>query len=168
MRASTVFVLVFGLFGVGGLAIGVMLVAGADKVAVAMQGANATGILVMGVVAIAISLAILRWTWRQLSAGCELDIADDGAWTVISRFGRRTTVRPTRASLELHGFNVWLFWSPLPRRINVCSGTLVLDDRRFRLVQIAPTAYDRVLQELGISAKAPRNSRERYDLLRAA
>lgn len=167
-RVSTVFVVVFGLFGVGGLAIGVMLVAGADKVAAATPGTSETAIGVMGVVAIALSLSIAAWTWRQLTAVCGFQIAD-GAWTVITRCGKRTTVvRPARASLELRGFNVWLFWSVVPRRINVCTGTLVLDDRRFRLAQIAPTAYDEVLHGLGIPAKAPRNTRERYDIVRAA
>jgi len=167
-RASAVFVLVLGVFGVGGLAIGTMLVAGAAKVAAAMHGASAKGISVAGVVVIAASLAITTWTWRQLGAVCALEIAENNVWTVITRLGKRTVVRPTRASLELRGFNVWLFWGALPRRINVCAGTLVLDDRRFRLAQVAPTAYDRLLQTLGIASKAPRNSRERYDVLRAA
>jgi len=167
-RASTFFVVTFGLFGVGGLAIGVMLVAGAGKVAAAVHGATAARIGVAGAVVIAISLAIGGWTWRQLSAVCAFELADDGTWTLITRRGKRTSVRPARVSLELRGFNVWLFWSALPRRINVCTGAVVLDDRRYRLAQVAPTAYDRVLGELGISAKAPRNTRERYDVLRAA
>lgn len=167
-RASTFFVAVFGLFGVGGLAIGVMLVAGAGKVAAALHGTTATRIGVTGVVVIAVSLAIGGWTWRQLTAVCGFEIADDGTWTLITRRGKRTGVRPGRVSLELRGFNVWLFWSALPRRINVCSGAVVLDDRRYRLAQVAPTAYDRVLAALGVSAKAPRNTSERYDVLRAA
>lgn len=167
-RASTFFVATVGLFGLGGLAIGVMLVAGAGKVAAAVHGTTATRIGVTGVLVTALSLAIGGWTWRQLSAVCGFEIADDGTWTLITRRGKRTSMRPGRVSLELRGFNVWLFWNVLPRRINVCTGAVVLDDQRFRLAQVAPTAYDDVLRGLGISAKAPRNTRERYDILRAA
>src|SRR3569623_733299 len=129
-RASTFFVVTFGLFGVGGLAIGVLLVAGAGKVAAAVHGATAARIGVAGAGVSAISLAIGGWTWRQLSAVCAFELADDGTWTLITRRGKRSSVRPARVSLALRGFIVWLFWSALPRRINVCTGAVVLDDLR--------------------------------------
>src|SRR3569832_396440 len=109
-RASAECVLVLGVFGVGGLTIGAMLVAGAAKVAAAMHGASATGIAVAGVVVIAVSLAITTGTWRQLGAVCALEIAEDSAWTVITRRGLWSVVWLACVSLVLCGFFVWLFW----------------------------------------------------------
>ena len=166
--ANAFFVRVFGFFGGSVALLGVLTAAAAHKIAVTQPGASETGLRVTGLVGLAIGAWMLSWTSRQLRAVGAIAIADDRSWTLITRAGKRIAVPAGEVALELRGRNVWVIYSAIPRRLNVCDGWLVIGGQRWRVAKIAPSAYDDVLHALGISEQAPRNGDARYVVRRAA
>jgi uncharacterized protein YjeT (DUF2065 family) len=167
-RANTFFARVFGFFGAGTALIGALTAFGAHRIAVAQPGSSELGLRIAGLALVAIGAWMLAWTVRQLRAIGTIAIGDDRGWTLITRGGTRIAAPVGDAALELRGRNVWVIYSAVPRRLNVCDGWLVIGDRRWRMPKIAPSAYDDVLRELGISGSAPRNNDARYVVRRAA
>ncbi len=155
-RGSGAFVGILGFFGIAGAAIGAMLCFGAHRIVVARPDLHEDGLRIVGAVVLAVAALMLWWAIRQARAIRAIEVADDGGWTLITRRERRIAAPRGDATIALHGFTVWLTWSLIPRPLNVCRGRLTIGDAHWRLVQMAPSAYDAALSALGIDARAPK------------
>ena len=105
------------------------------------------------------TLPVSSSTLRNVGAVAVIDVAQDGAWTLQTRFGRTLAVIPpdTERRLEMTCSEVWLVAGAVPRRQAVVTGRVhLVDGRRLKLAESGPYAYDNALAELGYDASAPR------------
>lgn len=155
-----VFLIVYAVFALLLLALGVLLVAFADRIAAAGQGGSTIGYVVGGLVALGFALLMLRGTVRDVGAVASIEIDDGDGWTLRTRYGRIIArLEPdTPRAFELEGQRLYLLSASVPKRQDLVLGRLVAPDRPagYRLAVSGPFTYDRALAELGYDVQAPR------------
>ncbi len=156
-----IFTIVFCFFAFAVLAIGLLLAIGAERIAASPDGGgSATGYYVAGAVVTVIGLVMLRRSFRDLGAVAVIDVGEDGAWTLRSRFGRVLgTIAPEQERLfELSGRELLILAAAVPRRQELVAGHLLVrsPEAAFRMATSGPYTYDHALQELGYDQAAPR------------
>ena len=160
------FLILFGLFGLGVLAIGVLLAVGAERIAASPDGGgSATGYYVAGCIIAIIGLFMMWRTLRDIGAVAMIDVGEDGTWTARSRFGRVVgEVSPDRERrFELWGRELVILAAAVPRRQAIVGGNLCLRSPQlsFRMATSGPHTYDQALRDLGYEDAAPRPGEER-------
>ncbi len=102
---------------------------------------------------------MLRITARNWGAVAIIEVGDDGAWTLRSRFGHFLRVVPADQGrrFELTGRTLFILAAAVPKRQPIVEGRLVLDSGdSYRLAVSGPTTYDQALADLGYDDRAPR------------
>jgi len=153
------------LFALGGVALGVMLAPGADRVAAVTHG-NAGDYRIGGGVLLGLGALVLLWAVRRWFAVRAFEIGD--AWTAIDYLGRRTELPAGDVTLELYGRRVVWTFGAAPRMQDVVDGRVRAGGVSKRLAPSGPTTYDAVLRGLGFDGTAPRRGRARYERPRSA
>jgi hypothetical protein len=132
--------------------------ASAERIVATQGQGSPIGYYIAGVVMAIVGMLMVHRAFRHAGAVSAIDVAGDGGWTLLSRFGRTLGVvrgDETR-SLELTCETIILWSSAVPKRQDLSSGVLVVGERRWKLATSGPDAYDRALGELGYQARAPR------------
>ena len=149
-------------FGLAADVIGVSLTLGAARIAAATHG-SLTGFRIVGIAAAVAGLVLSVWCVREWRAVRAIDVAADGAWTLIGFFGVRGVLPATvDARLDLIGY-VFVFVRPLPRVDPMVKGWVRSGARSWRLCRQDASTYDRVLRELGLAERAPRKAAASYE-----
>ncbi len=153
-----IFLIAFAFMAVMVLALGVLLCIGAGRVA-AVQGGGTGTYYAMGAVISVVGLFMLRITVRNWGAVAAIDVADDGSWTLRSRFGRVLGVVPADEGrlFELRGRTLFILAAAVPKRQPIVEGRLALrSGGGYRLAVSGPHTYDQALADLGYEDRAPR------------
>jgi len=153
-----VFLMAFAFMAVMVLALGVLLLAGAQRAAAA-QGGSPSSFYIAGAVACMAGLFMLRVAVRDWGAVTVIDVGDDGTWILRSRFGRVLGVVPPDEGrrFELAGSTMLVLAAAVPRKQEIVEGRLALrSGGGYRLAASGPMTYDRALAALGYDDRAPR------------
>jgi hypothetical protein len=157
-RPLALMLVVLSLFALVGIGCGVMLIA-FFKTAVA---------IVLGIAFVLVALRLGLWTIGQWRAIREIDVADDGAWTLADNLGRTFRVPADRElAVELLAYVKYVY-RPLPVKLQQTAGRIVTPDRTWLLATNARSTYERVLRELGLGDTVPSDGLARYERRRAA
>lgn len=155
-----VFLIVYAIFALLLLLLGVLLVVFSDRIAAAGQGGSTIGYLVGGLVASGFALLMLRGAVRDVGAVAAIEIDDGDRWRLITRYGRSIAVLDpdTPRAFQLEGQRLYLLAASVPKRQDLVLGKLVVPDvpGGYRLATSGPFTYDRALAELGYEVRAPR------------
>ncbi len=161
-KIATVGLGLLTLFAGALLAIGVLLIVGAEAVARQSEG-SALAVRTCGAVIGAIGGWVVVRVVPQWGAIAVIYRDGDG-WGLVDRLGRVTGIDAgTEVEIELRCRRVVFTWGAAPRIQDVVDGELGAGAIRRRLAPSGRFTYGRVLGELGIAGDAPqRGTTARY------
>jgi hypothetical protein len=153
-RMATIGLGALTFFAISGVAIGILLLVGAEAVARNSDGSPLV-VRISGALIAAASLYGLQAALRQWPAVATFYRDPDG-WGLADHLGRITAIDAgTPVELTLRCRRVAFTWGAAPRIQDVVDGTLTAGTLRRRLAPSGRHTYARVLTDLGIPGAPP-------------
>lgn len=157
-KVATIGLGLLTLFAVSALAIGVLLIVGAEGVARESEGSPMAVRICGAVIGAVAGWVVVRVVpqWRAIA----VIYRDEDGWGLVDRLGRVTGIDAgTEVEIALRCRRVVFTWGAAPRIQDVVDGEVRAASVTRRLAPSGRFTYGRVLGELGIAGEAPQRGK---------